>query len=239
MRYLFNKLGLLAVTGVAATLVGCGGNDDTYLDLKGFAATGLALDNAAVSVKCVSGTGTATTLANGSYAVTVVNGEGPCLVTVTKGAVTLRSISAKTTTGNAVANVTQFTDAIVTALVTAKGAANVDALVTNSANVPSNAQLTAAVTAVITKINEALTAAGKPLLTTSTDLLGGTFTPATTTTASTDPLDNALDFLVAPGTTVLPPTLVNSIKNEVVAVVPTSPTAPPRAPTGATGAGGV
>lgn len=239
MNCVLNKFGLLALTGVAATLVACGGNDDTYLDLKGVAATGLAISGGAVTVQCVSGTGTATTSATGSYAVTVVNGEGPCLVTVKKDGLTLRSIAAKTTTGTAVANVTQFSDAIVTGLIASKGVATAEALFTNAASTPTNDQLKSAVTAVIATINEALRTAGKTELSLTTDLLGkADFVAATPTTPSTDPLDKALDELVLPNTTVLAPSLITSISNKVTTVVPKGTTGTPTGATGGTGASG-
>jgi hypothetical protein len=231
MKTLRQKFALLAVSGALVTLVGCGGDNNSYLNVTGVAATGLAIDNAAVSVQCVSGTGTATTNGNGVYSVTVVNGEGPCLVTVTKGDLTLRSITPKTTTGSAVANVTPISDAIIQGLIEAKGAVNPSDLVTNPALTPSNDQLTAAVTAVITQINAALEALDKDPLPINTDLLGKTdFVAATTNTPSTDPLDVALDLLVTDGT--LGDDLIESITTTVDEVVPVTNT-----PTGSTGAG--
>jgi len=231
MKTLRQKFALLAVSGALVTLVGCGGDNNSYLNVTGVAATGLAIDNAAVSVQCVSGTGTATTNGNGVYSVTVVNGEGPCLVTVTKGDLTLRSITPKTTTGSAVAHVTPISDAIIQGLIEAKGAVNPSDLVTNPALTPSNDQLTAAVTAVITQINAALEALDKDPLPINTDLLGKTdFVAATTNTPSTDPLDVALDLLVTDGT--LSDDLIESITTTVDEVVPVTNT-----PTGSTGAG--
>ena len=231
MKIIRQKFALLAVSGALVALVGCGGDNNSYLNVTGVAATGLAIDNAAVSVQCVSGTGTATTNGNGVYSVTVVNGEGPCLVTVTKGDLTLRSITPKTTTGSAVANVTPISDAIIQGLIEAKGAVNPSDLVTNPALTPSNDQLTAAVTAVITQINAALEALDKDPLPINTDLLGKTdFVAATTNTPSTDPLDVALDLLVTDGT--LGDDLIESITTTVDEVVPVTNT-----PTGSTGAG--
>lgn len=238
MQALRQKFALLAVSSALVTMVGCGGDNNSYLNVTGVAATGLAITDGAVTVQCVSGTGTATTNGNGAYAVSVVNGEGPCLITVTKGALTLRSITPKTTTGSAVANVTPISDAIIQGLIAAKGAASASALVTNPALTPSNDQLTAAVTAVITQINAALVALGKDPLPTNTDLLGKpNFVAATLTTPSTDPLDLALDFLVTDGSTTLSNALINSITTAVDEVVPA--TTAPTGSTGSTGATGV
>ena len=228
MKAIFKKAGQAALVLGVATLVACGGGSNApVLTVSGVAATGLAVDGGSVAVQCVSGTGTATTLATGSYSVSVTNGQGPCLVTVTKGELVLRSITPKSTSGTAIANVTPFSDAIVTALVTAKGAANPAALVTNTALVPSNENLTAAVTAVIVKINEALVALNQPTLPLTTDLLGQPGFVAATGTTAGDALDKALDALASNGS--LPPTLTNSINSSVVAVVP-------KPSTGATGA---
>lgn len=223
MKAIFKKVGQVALVLGAATLVACGGGSNApVLTVSGVAATGDAIEAGSVAVQCVSGTGTATTLANGSYSVSLTNGQGPCLVTVTKGDLVLRSIAPQSTSGTTIANVTQFSDAIVTALVTAKGAANPAALVTNAALVPSTENLTAAVTAVIVKINEALVALNQPPLPLNTDLLGQANFVAKSGTTAGDALDKALDALANNGS--LPPTLTNSIKSSVVAVVPTPPT---------------
>jgi hypothetical protein len=234
MKALRQKFALLAVSGALVTLVGCGGgNNNSYLNVTGVAATGLAIDGGAVTVQCVSGSGTATTIGNGAYAVTVVNGEGPCLITVTKGDLTLRSITPKTTTGSAVANVTPISDAIIQGLIAAKGDVNFSDLVTNPALIPTNEQLADAVTAVITQINTALVNLGKDPLPEGTDLLSKpNFVAATTDTPSTDPLDLALDFLVPDGSTTLSSDLITSITQTVNEVVPETNT-----PTGGTGSG--
>ncbi len=233
MKALRQKFALLAVSGALVTLVGCGGgNNNSYLNVTGVAATGFAIDDGAVTVQCVSGSGTATTNGNGAYAVTVVNGEGPCLITVTKGDLTLRSITPKTTTGSAVANVTPISDAIIQGLIAAKGAVNASDLVTNPTLTPNNEQLTAAVEAVFDQINDALVLLGKDPLPEGTDLLSKPDFVARPTGAppSTDPLDLALDFLVTDGS--LSADLIETITTTVDEVVPETNT-----PTGGTGSG--
>lgn len=119
----------LTVLAAAAAVVvsACGGGGggaaapQASLQLSGVAATGLALANSTVDVKCVSGTGTATTNDSGSYTVTVENGEMPCLVKVTGKAadgtdVTLHSVAEGGTTSggttSATVNVTPLTEMI-------------------------------------------------------------------------------------------------------------------------------
>jgi hypothetical protein len=231
MKAIFKKAGQAALVLGVATLAACGGgSNEPVLTVSGVAATGLAVDGGSVAVQCVSGTGTATTLSNGSYIVSMANGQGPCLVTVTKGSVVLRSIAAASNTGTAIANVTPFSNAIVASLITAKGATTPEALITNATLRPSNENLSAAVTAVIVKINEALTALSQPTLALTTDLLGQPGFVAATATSPTggDALDKALDALVTNGA--LSTALTNTISATVAAVVP-------KPSTGATGAG--
>ena len=189
MRTIFKKLAQLAICVSAVTLVACGGGGSStpVLTVQGVAATGLAIDSAS---------GTATTLANGTYVVTITNGEGPCLVTVTKGDLVLRSIAPQSSSGTAVANVTAFSTAIVNALVQAKGASSVDALISNPSYTPSNTELKVAVSAAIVKINEALVNLGQAPLDPNTDLLGQPNFVAATSNVAGDALDKALDALV-------------------------------------------
>lgn len=219
----------LCAVGAALLISACGGGRSSpVLTVSGVAATGLAIDGGNVAVQCVSGTGAATTLGNGSYSVSMTNGQGPCLVTVTIGNLVLRSIAAKSNTGTSIANVTSFSDAIVTALVQAKGAATPEELVTRAALIPSNENLIAAVSAVIVKINEALVALSQPPLDPNTDLLSQPGFVASTGSTAGDALDKALDALVTNGT--LSTNLMNSIQASVAAVVPAPST-------GATGSG--
>jgi hypothetical protein len=132
----FNRFNLtLAAVASAALVASCGGGDGgtpaatggtpapatpTGVVLTGTAAVGLALANAPVSVKCASGTGTATTDANGVYTITVTDGALPCMIAVTAtvdgNTVTLHSIAEAGTTANgtttARTNVTPLTELI-------------------------------------------------------------------------------------------------------------------------------
>lgn len=99
---------------------------DPSVQLSGTAATGAALANAAVAVKCANAEGTATTDANGKYSLKLTGGALPCVIEVTgeQGgvAVTLHSLaeagSTDTASGttSAAANVTPLTEMIVAQL---------------------------------------------------------------------------------------------------------------------------
>lgn len=120
------RSGLLAVSSSFMLLSGCGGgggggasqttnNDPSAfpaLTISGVAATGAAISGGSVSAKCLSGTGSATTNADGSYSVTLQNGSAPCLLRVTDEAhgVTLHSLLEQ---GQTKANITPLTELIV------------------------------------------------------------------------------------------------------------------------------
>jgi hypothetical protein len=106
----------LAIAGVVAGLSACGGggggggsSSSSQMTIAGTAATGKALDNAAIAVTCVAGAGTATSNAAGKYTVTITDGKGPCIITATKGTTVLRSVAS----GAGTYNVTPLTDVLV------------------------------------------------------------------------------------------------------------------------------
>jgi hypothetical protein len=113
------KLVLLACAAAAA-VAGCGGGSSTStatsssLTLSGTAATGAALANAAVDVKCATGTGSATTGSDGSFTVSVNGGAQPCLLHLKAADGTeLHSLAEDGTT---VANITPVSEMIVARL---------------------------------------------------------------------------------------------------------------------------
>ena len=118
MKMRLNSLALVCVLAGSALLVACGGDSGgggAVLTVKGTAATGAPLVGA-VSVTCKSGNGSATSNADGSFTVLVVNGVGPCLLALTPtGGTTLYSV----TSGNAttqVSNITPMTNLLVSYL---------------------------------------------------------------------------------------------------------------------------
>ena len=80
-------------------------------NLSGLAANGAALGLATVSAKCVSGTSSTTTAADGSFVLMLDGGQvAPCLLRVTSGSTTLYSYAVST----GYANITPVTDLVVT-----------------------------------------------------------------------------------------------------------------------------
>ena len=104
-----------------AALTACGGGagsatppgtpTSTPLTVTGTAATGLAIAGATVSGKCKVGTGTATTLANGTFTLTIADGQLPCVLQVTNplDGTKLHTLVSGTGTA-AVANITPLTE---------------------------------------------------------------------------------------------------------------------------------
>jgi len=107
----------LYAAGIAAlTLQACGGSDSNpALVINGVAATGAAMANAQLLVRCVNGTTSSTTTqTDGSYAV-LANGSFPCLLEANDGSRKLHSVahgSGKT----ASANVTPLTEQMLASL---------------------------------------------------------------------------------------------------------------------------
>ena len=116
------KLASILLTSL--TLAACGGgggSSDTSstppvaeaakLTVTGTAATGLAIAGATVNAKCAAGTGTATTLADGSYALNITNGLLPCVLQVTNPVDGIKLHTVATGTGStATANITPLTE---------------------------------------------------------------------------------------------------------------------------------
>ena len=81
----------LSLLAGALLLAACGGGSSGVsapaptLTLSGTAATGLAIADASVQAKCMGGNGITTTLADGSYRLTVAGGSLPCALRVSFG----------------------------------------------------------------------------------------------------------------------------------------------------------
>ena len=157
-------VGLSVMAAAAAALVAaCGGGGGggsvggtSAIQLSGVAATGLALANSAVDVKCASGTGTATTDESGSYTVTVTDGTMPCLIKVTGTAngveVTLHSLAEGSGT-TATANVTPLTELILARATGMAPAALFEGFSADAA--PTGTALSQATTDILTALGDA------------------------------------------------------------------------------------
>lgn len=84
------------------------GGTPTSLTITGVAATGAAISGGTVSAKCSSGTGSATTNADGSYSLSVTSGVQPCVLKAVDP-VSNASFFSVLEAGQTVANVTPLT----------------------------------------------------------------------------------------------------------------------------------
>ena len=193
----------------AAILVACGGgstdtaNDGTAgpsaptgpitpaaLGLSGVAATGAAIAGGAVEAKCASGTGSATSNADGSYMVSVVSGSLPCLLKITPvSGAPLYSV-ASGTGATATANINPVTQLVLASLTGADPGAYFAGFDNAAAASVTSAKVADAVGAVKTT----LLAAGLDLG--SIDVLAGALMPASGTVTG-NAYDQALDALAA------------------------------------------
>jgi hypothetical protein len=121
--------GIVAVI-IPTAMVGCGGGSDSSssttttaaapaaLKVSGTAATGAAMAGANISVVCSSGTGTATTSTNGTYAASVTGGALPCVLSATSsdGKTVLRSIVAGSGKTDSTANITPLSELLIAQL---------------------------------------------------------------------------------------------------------------------------
>ncbi|HSW07408.1 hypothetical protein [Aquabacterium sp.] len=192
----------LVAVAAALSLAACFGDDDDPPDITvtGTVAKGDAISGAAVTVTCKSGTGTATTNAQGSYTVTVVDGTGPCLLSATTGGVTLRSMAIGSGT-SLTANISPLTDMLATYLsqVPVSGGGTFPTVESWFANASAQSFLssTTAVSARVTTdflpaMKSLVAAGGGTLALNDASFLTTPFTPS-----PTDPQDVALEILIS------------------------------------------
>lgn len=117
------KTKLLVSALAAAALSACGGGSDSQSStpapatpttkIAGTAAVGAALANATVQAKCASGSGTATTAADGTFTIDIPNAKRPCVLSVsTPDGTTLHSVVEAGSGTTATANITPLTELI-------------------------------------------------------------------------------------------------------------------------------
>jgi hypothetical protein len=205
----------------AATLAACGGGgSDTpasnptpsSVTIVGTAAQGAALAGAAVSVKCATGTGSATTGADGKYTLSISGAVLPCALKVvgTNGA-TFHSLLAGTgTSGTFTANLSPLTELLVAKATGATPATFYSNFAGGTA--PSAATLATALTALKTLTAGLIDLAGADPI--------GTAMMATHGSNAGDALDAKIDKLMA--------ALANAqtTLSEVAAAIVTNPNVP-------------
>ena len=117
---------LFAAALCSVTLAACGGggsSPDTpappppptveYLTLSGTAATGKAIAGAVISVKCLAGTGTTASTADGTYSLIIAGGKLPCMLQLTNPADNSKLHTLAVGAGSsAIANITPLTEMV-------------------------------------------------------------------------------------------------------------------------------
>jgi hypothetical protein len=194
-------LATAAIQAVLLSACGGGGSDSAApadggavvtpasLTISGTAATGAAIAGGAIDVKCAAGNSTATTLADGSYSVTISGGALPCVMHVTASGVDLYSL-AEAGTGTAVhANITPLSQ-----LIAAQVAGGDPATLFATFDASAQARLTA--TNVATAITAVVSALGGAVDLTGIDPLKDSLVAANGSTAG-NALDQKLDALKA------------------------------------------
>lgn len=110
----------LAAAAIAVLLTACGGGGGgsssapgttSDLTVSGTAATGMAIAGATINAKCQAGTGTATTIADGTFTLVVTGGKLPCVLQITNPLDGTKLHTVATGSGSsAVANITPLTE---------------------------------------------------------------------------------------------------------------------------------
>lgn len=191
---------LFCLIPVALALAACGGGSDsadpvavptpaTPLSLTGTAATGAAIAGQLVEAKCNGGNGNATSLADGSYAITLSAGQLPCVLRVTTADGTVLHSVATGTGSTAKANITPVSELVLANLSGGAPAGYFTAFDAAAATALTAAKADDAVTAVVATLQ----AAGVDLTGTG-NVLTATLVAANGSTAG-NAFDQALDAL--------------------------------------------
>lgn len=117
---------LFAAALFSVTLAACGGGGSSpntpappptptveYLTLSGTAATGKAIAGAVISVKCLAGTGTTASTADGTFSLIIAGGNLPCILQLANPADSSKLHTLAVGTGSsAIANITPLTEMV-------------------------------------------------------------------------------------------------------------------------------
>ena len=191
------SLPLIYTSAIASLLVGCGGGGGSGaagggpLTISGVAATGAAISAGAVEARCATGTGTATTNSDGSYALTVSNGVAPCVLRVTDptSSTTLHSIIEQ---GQSKANITPLTELVVANV---SGESPTD-IFSNFSQLRQSQVSSSSIQQAVTRVQVLSASLGTAADLTGIDPLKDAFQAATTSTAG-DVKDKKIDALMS------------------------------------------
>ena len=201
MSQLKNFVKYTLATSALLVLAACGGGGGTgasggafvssSITLQGIAATGAAISGGTVDVKCRNGTGTATTNADGTYTITVVEGAQPCILRAIDP-VTKVQLFSIVDSGGTTANITP-----ITSLVVANTLGDSPDTAFSSFNSVVYDKITAAnISTAVTRVQAATASIGTDADMTGVDIMKGSFRAATDT-AGGDDIDKKIDALMA------------------------------------------
>ncbi len=180
-------------------LTGCGGGGGggsssssvSSLSISGVAATGAAISLGTVDAKCATGTGTATTNADGSYTINVSNGAQPCILRATDP-LTKVELHSIVEAGATTANITPVTN-----LVVANALGDDPTTAFSNFSSAAQAKVTSAnITTAVTRVQAITAALGSDADMTGVDFMKGSMQAATTDAAG-DATDKKIDALMA------------------------------------------
>jgi len=216
----------VAAASAAAIITACGGGGGgaaPSLTLSGTAATGAALANASVTVKCATGNGTATTGETGAYSLNIAGAALPCIIQVagTAGGVdlVLHSVADEGANGaggtTAVANVTPLTEMVVAQMT---GGLPVDLFESFTASTITPEKVEAAMSTILTALKDAT---GIDL--TAIDPFKAELIAATSSTPTGNEYDQLLDSLAEK----VPPASLSQLVGQIAVAANTSSGTPP------------
>lgn len=194
MKISLKRLALGIASAGLLTIYGCGGGGGSGSGgastvITGTAATGAAISGGTVAATCQSGTGTATTNADGTYSLTITNGTLPCLlrVTTSTGATLYSAVEA----GSTMANITPLTQLVIA---NALGGDPATAFATGISSTNATNFSSTALAAAVSNVQTSLTALGIDIST--IDPLKATLVAATDANAG-NAQDQQIDGLMA------------------------------------------
>jgi len=185
--------GYALIAMCSALVVACGGGaGDNGIVVSGTAATGAPMQNASVSMRCVSGSATGVTDSTGKFSVYAINAVAPCVLEASNSITKLHSVVGAGS-NNAVANVTPLTEQLVANLDSSAvdTAAFFNSFDASKASLLSSSSIATAQTAVLTSLASAgVNTAG------ITDLIKAPLVPRNGTQAG-NAYDQLLDTVAA------------------------------------------